>query len=161
MRVLRMPLMLAFAAAAACGDRASQTTEVALRAPAARAGDAVKFWESGASVYWNGVARDQIVKHASSPFVAIRMLAILGTASMPALAQTAPATPQTSQTAPAAANQAQPAKPQTVKKRVCEQIDEDSYSRLGNRKICKTIEVPVTASEPGHDQPQASSGQSH
>ena len=59
-------------------------------------------------------------------------LAILGVTSAPASAQTAPA-----------ANPAQPAKPQTVKKRVCEQIDEDSYSRLGNRKICKTIEVPV------------------
>ena len=65
------------------------------------------------------------------------VLAILGAASVAASAQT-------SQTAPATANQAQPAKPQTVKKRVCEQIDEDSYSRLGNRKICKTIEVPVT-----------------
>ena len=41
--------------------------------------------------------------------------------------------------------QAQPAKPQTVKKRVCEQIDENPYSRLGNRKICRTIEVPVTS----------------
>jgi len=60
-------------------------------------------------------------------------LAILGAIAVPATAQTA---------APAA-SQAQPAKPQTVKKRVCEQIDEDSYSRLGNRKICKTIEVPV------------------
>jgi len=80
MLVLRMPLMFAFAAATACGDQASLTTEVALRAPAARAGDAVKFWESGASVYWNAVARDQIAKHASSPFVAIRLLAILGTA---------------------------------------------------------------------------------
>jgi len=36
-----------------------------------------------------------------------------------------------------------PAKPQTVKKRVCFQDDEDSYSRLGGRKICKMVEVPV------------------
>ena len=63
------------------------------------------------------------------------VLAIFGTMSAPAAAQTAPA-----------ANQAQPAKPQTVKKRVCQMIeDEDPYSRLGTRKICKTVEVPVTA----------------
>jgi hypothetical protein len=63
---------------------------------------------------------------------ALVALAILGAMSVAATAQTAPAP-----------NQAQPAKPQTVKKRVCEQVDEDPYSRLGNRKICKTIEVPV------------------
>jgi hypothetical protein len=71
-------------------------------------------------------------------------LAILSAMSVPAVAQTAPAT-----------NQAQPAKPQTVKKRVCEVVDEDSYSRLGNRKICKTIEVPVQPAA----QPSASSAQ--
>jgi hypothetical protein len=60
------------------------------------------------------------------------VLVMFGTMNVPAVAQTAPA-----------ANQAQPAKPQTIKKRVCEIVDEDSYSRLGNRKICKTIEVPV------------------
>ena len=59
-------------------------------------------------------------------------LAILSAMTAPVLAQTTPAP-----------NQAQPAKPQMVKKRVCEQVDEDPYSRLGNRKICKTIEVPV------------------
>lgn len=83
------------------------------------------------------------------------VLAIIGTASVPASAQT-------TQTAPAASNQTQPAKPQTVKKRVCEQIDEDSYSRLGNRKICKTIEVPVTTNgSSGQEQPPAAAGQSH
>ena len=61
------------------------------------------------------------------------VLAILGTMSVPVVAQTSAL----------AASQAQPAKPQTVKKRVCEIVDEDSYSRLGNRKICKTIEVPA------------------
>ena len=66
------------------------------------------------------------------------VLAIFGTMSAPVLAQTAPAT-----------NTTQPAKPQTVKKRICEQIDEDSYSRLGNRKICHTIEVPVTPATGG------------
>jgi hypothetical protein len=63
-------------------------------------------------------------------------LTILGTMSVPAVAQT-------SQTAPAATNPSQAAKPQTVKKRVCEVTEEDSYSRLGGRKTCKTIEVPV------------------
>lgn len=83
------------------------------------------------------------------------VLAIIGTASVPASAQT-------TQTAPATANPAQPAKPQTVKKRVCEQVDEDPYSRLGSRKICKTIEVPVTSNtSPEHDQPAAAAGDSH
>jgi hypothetical protein len=63
------------------------------------------------------------------------VLAIFSSMSVPAVAQTAPAT-----------NPAQPAKPQTVKKRVCEIVDEDPYSRLGNRKICKTVEVPASAS---------------
>ena len=63
-------------------------------------------------------------------------LAIVGVMSVPAAAQT-------SQTAPATANQAQPTKPQMIKKRVCEVTEEDSYSRLGGRKICKTIEVPA------------------
>jgi hypothetical protein len=64
-------------------------------------------------------------------------LTILSATSAPAFAQTAaPTAPQSS---------ADPsAKPQTVKKRVCYQADEDSYSRLGGRKICKTVEVPVT-----------------
>jgi hypothetical protein len=61
------------------------------------------------------------------------VLAILGTMTVPAMAQTAPAT----------TGQAQPVKPQMVKKRVCEVTEEDSYSRLGGRKICKTIEVPA------------------
>lgn len=82
------------------------------------------------------------------------VLAIIGAASVPASAQTSQP--------PAPTNQTQPAKPQTVKKRVCEQIDEDSYSRLGNRKICKTVEVPVTnAGTNGHEQPPTDTGQSH
>ena len=90
-------------------------------------------------------------------------LAILGAASVPASSQTVQTAPaNTNQTSPATANQGPPAKPQTVKKRVCEQIDEDSYSRLGNRKICKTIEVPVTNSgTPDQGQTPTSAGQSH
>ena len=66
-------------------------------------------------------------------FKSLVVLAMVGTMSAPVLAQTAPTTDQT-QT---------PAKPQTVKKRVCETIEEDPSSRLGNRKICRMIEVPV------------------
>ena len=61
------------------------------------------------------------------------VLVILGTMSAPVVAQN---------TAPTA-SAPQQAKPQTVKKRVCVQEEEDSYSRLGGRKICKTVEVPV------------------
>jgi len=61
------------------------------------------------------------------------VLAILSTMSVPAMAHQATTT----------ADSTQPAKPQTVKKRVCYQEEEDSYSRLGGRKVCKTVEVPV------------------
>jgi hypothetical protein len=72
-------------------------------------------------------------------FKSLVALAILSAMSAPVAAQTAPArsTPTT--------EPAQPAKPQMIKKRVCEQVDEDPYSRLGNRKICKTMEVPATS----------------
>jgi hypothetical protein len=69
------------------------------------------------------------------------VLAILSTMSAPALAQNNTDSSQ------------QPAKPQMVKKRVCENIDENPYSRLGNRKICRTIEVPA---QNGGDQAQQS-----
>ena len=68
----------------------------------------------------------------------LMVLAILSTMSAPVLAQTA-----------TNATGAPTAKPQTVKKRVCVQAEEDSYSRLGNRKICHTIEVPVTPATGG------------
>jgi hypothetical protein len=61
------------------------------------------------------------------------VLAIAGTMSVPVAAQTA-------QNAPTA-NQAQPAKPQMVKKRVCEDSD-NPYSRLKTR-TCKTVMVPA------------------
>ncbi|MEO8454979.1 MAG: hypothetical protein ABI454_07455 [Sphingomicrobium sp.] len=63
------------------------------------------------------------------------VLAIFSTISVPAAAQTAPA-----------ANQAQPAKPQTIKKVVCQRVDveETTGSRLGSApKVCKTVEVPA------------------
>jgi hypothetical protein len=89
-------------------------------------------------------------------------LAIIGATSVPASAQTAQAARATANpTGPTAINEAQPAKPQMIKKRVCEQIDEDSYSRLGNRKICKTIDVPVTSATPSGSESSTSAGQSH
>lgn len=64
------------------------------------------------------------------------VLAIAGTMSTTAVAQ------QPQQTA--AATAAQPAKPQMIKKRVCQVLEDDNpYSRLGSRKICKTVEVPA------------------
>jgi len=72
------------------------------------------------------------------------VLAILGTMSVPAFAQT---------TQTPAQNSAQPAKPQMIKKKVCEQVEEDSYSRLGNRKVCRTIEVPAPVSNNGQQAP--------
>ena len=70
-------------------------------------------------------------------------LAIAGAMSVPATAK-----------APAPADQQ--AKPQTVKKRVCYQDDADSYSRLGGRKICKTVEVPVKQGSGGDSSGQQS-----
>jgi hypothetical protein len=73
----------------------------------------------------------------------LKSLVVLAVSSMmatSAVAQVQPAAP------------AAPAKPQTVKKRVCYEAEADSYSRLGQRKICKTVEVPVQPST-------ASSGQ--
>ena len=76
------------------------------------------------------------------------VLAILGTMSVPAFAQATAG--QTAQ------NAAQPAKPQMIKKRVCQQIeDENPYSRLGNRKICKTIEVPAPVANNDQSSQQA------
>lgn len=71
-------------------------------------------------------------------------LAILSVASSPVLAQPAPAQP------------ASPSKPQMVKKRVCETTDENSYSRLGNRKVCRTIEVPAPSNTQQPERPGGS-----
>ena len=73
-------------------------------------------------------------------FKSLVVLAAVGTMSGPVFAQAAQDQSQTQ----AQGQAQQPAKPQMVKKRVCEQVDENPYSRLGNRKICRTIEVPVT-----------------
>jgi curli biogenesis system outer membrane secretion channel CsgG len=68
-------------------------------------------------------------------FKSLVALALAGAMSVPAAAQTAPATPT-------ATNQAQAAKPQMVKKRVCEEGDDNPYSRL-KTKTCKTVMVPA------------------
>ena len=70
------------------------------------------------------------------------VLAILSAMSVPAYAQNTTA----------ADSVQQPPKPQTVKKRVCYQEEEDSYSRLGGRKVCKTVEVPAKPSGGSSDQ---------
>ncbi|HEY7005241.1 MAG TPA: hypothetical protein VH392_02045 [Sphingomicrobium sp.] len=68
-------------------------------------------------------------------FKSLVVLAIAGTMSIPVAAQTAPAAPTTT-------NQAQAAKPQMVKKRVCEEAEDNPYSRL-KTKTCKTVMVPA------------------
>ncbi len=59
----------------------------------------------------------------------------------------APAAAQSANTATQPTSQTAPAKPALVKKRVCTYAEEDSYSRLGGRKICKAIEVPADKAE--------------
>src|SRR5678815_738110 len=59
----------------ACGPDASKPVAPSAQAPDAQA--APTFWDSGASVYWNSVARNLVVKYSSSPFAAIRGYALL------------------------------------------------------------------------------------
>ena len=88
-------------------------------------------------------------------FKSLVVLAAVGTMSGPVFAQAAQDQSQTQVQGQAQ----QPAKPQMVKKRVCEQLDENPYSRLGNRKICRTIEVPVTPTNGQTTQAPAQSDQ--
>jgi hypothetical protein len=88
-------------------------------------------------------------------FKSLVVLAAASTMSGPVFAQAAQDQSQTR----AQGQAQQPAKPQMVKKRVCEQIDENPYSRLGNRKICRTIEVPVTPTSGQTTQAPAQTGQ--
>ena len=88
-------------------------------------------------------------------FKSLVVLAAVGTMSGPVFAQAAQDQSQTQ----AQGQAQQPAKPQMVKKRVCEQVDENPYSRLGNRKICRTIEVPVTPTSGQTTQAPAQTGQ--
>jgi hypothetical protein len=59
----------------ACDPDASTPVAPSTHAPHAQA--APNFWDSGASVYWNSVARDLVIKYKSSPFAAIRGYALL------------------------------------------------------------------------------------
>lgn len=87
-------------------------------------------------------------------FKSLVVLALAGTMSVPVAAQTA-------QTAPAApaANQAQPAKPQMVKKRICQESEDNPYSRL-KTKTCKTVMVPAEPAAASNQQPPAQAPQS-
>lgn len=76
------------------------------------------------------------------------VLAIAGTMSVPAAAQTAPSAPSVNKAQAAA-------KPQMVKKRVCEDTEDDPYSRI-KKRLCKTVEVPATANNSTGSGEQAS-----
>ncbi|HEV8406752.1 MAG TPA: hypothetical protein VGQ34_02365 [Sphingomicrobium sp.] len=62
------------------------------------------------------------------------VLAMAGTMSVPVAAQTTPNAPAT--------NQAQAAKPQMIKKQVCEDTEDNPYSSI-RRRVCRTIQVPA------------------
>lgn len=86
-------------------------------------------------------------------FPSVIMLALLGAANGSAFAQVQPQ-PQPAPAptaAPVVAPIVAPApKPQTMKKVVCQRVDneETTGSRLGSApKVCKTVEVPVPASK--------------
>jgi hypothetical protein len=81
-----------------------------------------------------------------SMFKSLVVLAIAGTMTVPVVAQTAQGAPATDQ-----AQQQQQAKPKMVKKRVCQESDDNPYSRLKS-KTCKTVMVPA--------EPAAASNQS-
>jgi hypothetical protein len=79
-------------------------------------------------------------------FKPLAALAILGGVSVPAVAQTAQSAPAT--------NQVQPAQPQMVKKRICE--DNDNPSTTIHR-TCKTVMVPAQPSQSSKNNQSASS----
>ena len=61
---------------------------VAVDPPSPLLASAVKFWESGATVAWNEVARNLIAKNSTHPFVSIRVLALLTVAQYNAVVAT-------------------------------------------------------------------------
>jgi len=79
------------------------------------------------------------------------VLAMAGTMSVPAAAQT---TPNSSAT-----NQAQAAKPQMVKKQVCEDTEDNPYSSI-RRRVCRTVQVPAPANSPNSPNGQQASAPS-
>ena len=70
---------------AGCVDTLTVVSPSDARMAAVSRQGAVKFWESGASVYWNQVARDLVVKYSTNPFAANRTYAILSTAQYNAI----------------------------------------------------------------------------
>ena len=83
-------------------------------------------------------------------FKSLAALAILGAVTAPAVAQNAQPAP--------AANQAQPAQPQMVKKRICEENDNPATTI---HRICKTVMVPAQPDQARNNQhaPSSDSGQ--
>ena len=77
-------------------------------------------------------------------FKSLVVLAIAGTMS-------APDATQNTQSAPTATQQA---KPQMVRKRVCEDAAEEAFSRVKTR-ICKTVMVPAQPSTANNQQTPA------
>jgi hypothetical protein len=70
-------LLVATVTISGCRDDSIPTTAVIAGPEKVNSQGAVKFWESGSSVYWNGVARSLVVKYRSSPFAAIRGYALV------------------------------------------------------------------------------------
>lgn len=62
----------------ACSEKAATVEPVV--APAAAANNAVKFWESNAPVYWNGVARQLVATYRLNALQAIRGYSIVSVA---------------------------------------------------------------------------------
>lgn len=79
-------------------------------------------------------------------FKPLAALAILGAVTAPAVAQPAQQAP--------AANQAQPAQPQMVKKRICEENDNPATTI---HRTCKTVMVPAQPEQAAKNNPQAQS----
>jgi hypothetical protein len=64
----------------ACSDRSQNPTALSLSGPIVQA-SAVKFWDAGASVGWNGIERELLIKHRfADPISAFRQFAYLSLA---------------------------------------------------------------------------------
>jgi hypothetical protein len=93
-------LVLSLVALTACGDQATSPTATP-RSEIQQ--DAAKFRESGASVYWNGIAHDLIRQHNGSAIAAVRVFAILSTSQYNALIEAEIARKEGSHPSPGAA----------------------------------------------------------
>ena len=70
---------------AGCADAPTEAPRPDARVATVSRQGAVKFWESGASVYWNQIARDLVVKYSTNPFAANRGYTILSTSQYNAI----------------------------------------------------------------------------